>query len=65
LQSTSVDDDFVIVAGKFFTWFLPIARNFIIVGLLTNEIDLFLPLITITESTLMLAFLDNEKHYLF
>lgn len=59
LQSTTVDDDFVIVAGEFFTWFLPIARNFIILGLFTNEIDLFLPLIIITESTLMLAFLDN------
>jgi hypothetical protein len=64
LQSTTVDDQFVSVAGKFFTYLLPAIRNLVIIGLFTNEIDLILPVVLLSESTLMLAFLDNQKHYL-
>lgn len=40
------------------------SRNLILIGLFTNCIDLFLPLILLSEAFLMLAFWVCQKHYM-
>jgi hypothetical protein len=49
----------------FFKALLLISRNLIIVGMLTNTIDVFLPLVLLNECFLMVGLWTCQKHYLF
>lgn len=63
-QPIQTSNMFIWGGSLLFQWLFVLTRNFILVGLFTNKIQLILPYLFLSEGFLMLAFWTCQKHYL-